>query len=84
MWEGGQKVQTSRYMSHRDVMYGMVTTVNHTVLHYLKVPKRVDFKSSHHKKNYCNNCMLMDVNKTYCNHFAIYINIESCCTSVTK
>lgn len=52
---GGQRVQTSkRYVSPSDVMYSMVTTVNHTLLkknaEYLKVA-RVASKSSHHKEN---------------------------------
>ena len=38
MDEGGQKVQTSGYkISSEHVMYGMVTTVNSTVLCILKL-----------------------------------------------
>ena len=51
----------------------------------MKVVKRVDHKSSHHKKKKYN-CMVMDVNWTYCGyHFAIYTNIESlCCIAETN
>ena len=33
-------------------MYSVVTVVNNTV--YLKIAKRVDLKSFHHKKKMCN------------------------------
>ena len=33
MGEGGQKVQTSRQVSPKDIMYNTVTTVNYTSLH---------------------------------------------------
>ena len=33
MGEGGQRVQTSSYKCHGDVMYSMVTIVNNTVLY---------------------------------------------------
>ena len=50
MNEGGQKAQISSYKtSLGDVMYILVTIVNNIV--HLNVAKRVDFKSSHHKKN---------------------------------
>lgn len=46
----------------RDVMYSMVIMVNNTVLHILKVAKRVNFRSSHHTKKALYLCMAMDVN----------------------
>ena len=46
-YEGGERVQVQlpfiQEISHRDVMYSMVTVVNNT---YLKVTKTVDHKSS--------------------------------------
>ena len=52
--EGHQKVQTSRYKinvtCHGDVMYSMVTITNNNCISYFKVAKRVDLKSSNHKK----------------------------------
>lgn len=46
----GQKVQSSSYkMQSWDVVYSMVTTDSNTMLH--TESKRVDLKSSHHKKN---------------------------------
>ena len=47
-------------MSHGDVKYFMVTIVNNTIA-YLKVAKRVNLKSSHHKKKK-SVAMLMDIN----------------------
>ena len=35
-------------------MYSIATIVNNTVIAYLKVAERVDFKSSNHKKKHCN------------------------------
>ena len=53
-----------------------MTMVNNT-LTYLKVAKRVDFKSYHHKKKNLEPCTVMDVNQTLCGaHFTIYTNIE--------
>lgn len=38
-------------MSPSDIMYNIVTMVNATVLHiYLKVAKRVNLRSPHHKE----------------------------------
>ena len=55
MGKGSQKVQTSSYKINKsrrcNVQYGNM--VNNTVCVYLKDVKRVDLKSSHHKKN-CN------------------------------
>ena len=52
MGEGGQKVHTSSYkISPGDVIYSMVTIV--MILYYIFescYAKRIDFKSSHHKK----------------------------------
>ena len=44
----GAKVMRS--ISPGGVMYSSVTTVS--ILHYLKVAKKVDLKSSHHKKTH--------------------------------
>ena len=65
-------------MSPSEIMYIIVTMVNATVLHiYLKVAKRVNLKSSHHKKKICN-CLLMGVNYAYCgDHFMIYTNVKA-------
>lgn len=42
----------------------------------MKVTKRVDFKSFHHKKRN-SNCVVMDVNYTYCGaHLAIFTTTE--------
>ena len=41
---------TMKISAFRDVMYSMVIMVNNTVLHILKVAKRVNFRSSHHTK----------------------------------
>lgn len=41
---------TVRISAFRDVTYSMVIVVNNTVLHILKVAKRVNFRSSHHTK----------------------------------
>ena len=46
MDEGSQKVQTSK--SPGDIMYSMLTTV--TIVAHLKVVKRINLKSSHHRK----------------------------------
>ena len=54
---------------------------------YFTVVKRVDLKSSHHKKkNVLKLCTVVDVNYTYCDdHFTIYANIKSfCCTPETS
>lgn len=45
-------------ISHEDITYSMVTTVN-TIIVYFKVAKRIDLKISPHKK-ICN-CVVMDV-----------------------
>ena len=48
MGESDQRVLTSSYkISSGNVMYSMVTTVSNTL--YLKVAKRTDLTSSHHK-----------------------------------
>ena len=48
--EGDQKVQSFSFkISHRDIMYSMVTIVNNTIL-CLKVAKRATLKSYPHKK----------------------------------
>lgn len=41
---------TMKISAFRGVMYSMVIMVNNTVLHILKVAKRVNFRSSHHTK----------------------------------
>ena len=41
---------TMKISAFRDVMYSMVIMVNNTLLHILKVAKRVNFRSSHHTK----------------------------------
>ena len=55
MDEGGQKVQTLSFkISHEDVIYSIGTIINNSILH-MKVAKRIDLKSSHHKKKkFCN------------------------------
>ena len=49
--EGHQKVQTTRYIINEswNVIYSMGTIVYNAIL-YLKVARRIDLKSSHHKK----------------------------------
>ena len=58
MGEGGQKVQISSYKINKswgcDVQHGDCNTII-VLIAYLKVAKRVDLKSSHHKKENCNN-----------------------------
>ena len=50
MDEGGQKVQTLSFkISHEDVIYSIGTIINNSILH-MKVAKRIDLKSSHHRK----------------------------------
>ena len=44
-----------KYISPRGIVYSMVT---------MKVVKRVDLKSFHHKKKNWSPCVLMDVNMT--------------------
>lgn len=46
---------------------------NSTTLHIWKLP-RVSLSSSHHKKRIIT--MMIDVNQTYCGHFAIYTNMN--------
>lgn len=54
MDEGSQKVQTLSYkISHEDVIYSIGTIINNSILH-MKVAKRIDLKSSHHRKKICN------------------------------
>ena len=50
MGEGSQKVQTFSYKINKswNVMCNIMAVVNSTV--YLKVVRRVNLKSSHHKK----------------------------------
>ena len=43
------KLPLVKQFSHRDVMYSILTIVN-AIIVYLKVAKRVELKSSHHKK----------------------------------
>ena len=47
MDEGGQKVRTSSYI--RDVVENMINIINMAVI-YIKVVKRVNPESSHHKE----------------------------------
>ena len=51
MCEGHQKVQTTRYIINEswNVIYSMGTIVYNAIL-YLQVARRIDLKSSHHKK----------------------------------
>lgn len=56
MNEESQMLQTSGYkISHREGLYSMVTMVNNTLVHTLKVARRVDPERSHHKKKNCKN-----------------------------
>lgn len=50
MGEGGQKAQASSYeLGPGDAVHSVVTVVNNPVLRILKIAKRIDLKSSHHK-----------------------------------
>ena len=40
----------------------MVTAVNNTVFHNLKIAKRINLESSHHKKKILELCMVVNVN----------------------
>ena len=53
-----------------------MTIVNNTIVAYLKVAKKLDLKSSHHKKK---NCMVVNVHQTYgVNHYIMHFtNIKS-------
>lgn len=63
MGEEDQMYLPSRYkVSREDIMYSMVPTVNNAIIH-LDVAKRIDLKSSHHKKNNLT-MMVTDVNET--------------------
>ena len=58
-------------------MCNMVTIISKYCIAYLKVAKRVDLKSSHHKKNIAT-YMVMNINWTYCgHHFTTYISISN-------
>ena len=46
----GEGTNFSYKISHGNVMYSMMTIVKNTVLYIWKLLRRVDFKSSHHKK----------------------------------
>lgn len=51
MGKGGLKIQISSCkVSHRDVMFSMVTPVLNTILYVLKL-LRVNLKSPHHREN---------------------------------
>lgn len=57
----------------------MVTIAKNTIVH--KVAKNINLKSSHHReKDFCELCMVMGVNMTYCgDYFTIFTNTESLC-----
>ena len=77
MCEGGLKPHTSsEKVSPVDVMQSTVTIVNNTIVAYLKVAKKLDLKSSHHKKK---NCIVVNVHQTYRgNHYIMHFtNIKS-------
>lgn len=53
------KLLIIREISSKGILYNIVTTINYTVLVYLKTAKRVYLKSSQHHKKLCE---VMDVN----------------------
>lgn len=60
-------------LSHGDIMNSMVTIVNTIYIAYVKVAKRINLKSYHHKLDFCGD------------YFAIYTNIKTlCCTPKTS
>ena len=81
--KGDQKVQTSSCKkNHGDVMYNMVTGANNNRIAYQEVAKRVDLKSSCHKKkrfvtmygDKLNQTSAGDHSTVYPNHYAVQQN----------
>ena len=61
MGKGGHKVQTfSCKVSHGNVMYSMMNIVNNVISNIWKF-LRVNLKSSHHKKIFLLQYMVMDI-----------------------
>ena len=79
-----QRAQTSSYkrISSGDLMFSMVLIINNTVLNIWKLPKSLDLKFSHHKKETIIAWSDGSVNQCYCgNHFEKHKCIKSkCCT----
>ena len=66
--DGGQKVITSSYKMNRSYGYHVHQSNYSSLYHiiYSKVTKRVDLKSSHHKKKKIALCISMNVNQIAC------------------
>lgn len=64
-------------------MYSMVTT--QLIIEYYmleKAAKKVDLKSSHHRKKICE--LMVCLTRLVSDHFKIYVNIQSCFTPETN